>query len=231
MSNDLYRLFQDVHARTRRVHKWHHYFDIYDKYFSKYRDKEITFLEIGVLEGGSLEMWKKYFGDKARIVGVDINPACLQYQEPGVEVFIGSQSDPDFMREVADRVGPIDIVIDDGGHTANQQITTFEQLYHNVKIPGIYLVEDTHTAYWGGGFSDRDDQKSFMDFAFEHCRLLHEWTMRQSEFWHFGTPPALREPAKFPVSDFCRSTNSISFYDSVVVFERAAREEPWHELR
>ncbi|WP_162561172.1 class I SAM-dependent methyltransferase [Methylobacterium terrae] len=231
MTNDLHRLFQNVHARSRRVHKWHHYFDIYEKYFSEYRDREIVFLEIGVFEGGSLELWRKYFGNKARIIGVDINPACLQFQEPDIEIVIGDQSDPEFLKDLVNRVGPIDIVLDDGGHTANQQITTFEYLYHNVKVPGIYLVEDTHTAFWGGGYSDRQDQKSFMDFAFERCRSLHEWTMRQSAFWHLGTPPTLREPGKIPVSDFCRLTNSISFYDSVVVFERALREEPWHEIR
>lgn len=231
MTNDLIRLFQDVNTRSRRAHKWHHYLDVYDKYFSAYRDREIVFVEFGVSEGGSLELWRSYFGSKARIIGVDINPACRQFGGQGIEVLIGDQADPDFLKKLAEHVGPIDILVDDGGHTANQQITTFEHLYHTVKVPGIYLVEDTHTAFWGGPYSDRYDQKSFMDFAFDRCRSLQEWTMRQAQFRRFGIPPAHRVPARLPVSDFCRLTNSISFYDSIVVFERAEREEPWHEIR
>ncbi|MFP4369831.1 MAG: hypothetical protein ACLFR2_09645 [Candidatus Kapaibacterium sp.] len=61
--NDLEKYFRQNDARL--IHKWNHYFDIYDRHFSKFRGKEIILLEIGVSHGGSLQMWKSYFGDKA----------------------------------------------------------------------------------------------------------------------------------------------------------------------
>ena len=61
------------------VNKWKHYFEIYDRHLSRFRDREITVLEIGVAGGGSLEIWRKYFGPKAKIVGLDINPDCSRF--------------------------------------------------------------------------------------------------------------------------------------------------------
>ena len=62
------------------IHKWDHYFEIYDKYFNKYIDQEVVLLEIGVLQGGSIDLWKKYFGNKLRYYGIDINPKCKQFE-------------------------------------------------------------------------------------------------------------------------------------------------------
>ena len=53
------------------------YFQTYEELFSEYVGKEITFVEIGVLHGGSLLMWKEYFGPKARIIGIDLDPYIL----------------------------------------------------------------------------------------------------------------------------------------------------------
>src|SRR5436305_1799894 len=84
----------------RVIHKWHHYFEVYDRHFSKYRDKEIVLLEIGTFHGGSLQMWKSYFGDKAKIYGMDINPNCKEVEEENIKVYIGSQSDRKFLQKV-----------------------------------------------------------------------------------------------------------------------------------
>ena len=72
------------------------YFEIYDDLFKKYRGKNITFVEIGVLSGGSLFMWREFFGPEARIIGVDLNPNAKKWEEEGFEIFIGSQSDETF---------------------------------------------------------------------------------------------------------------------------------------
>ena len=61
------------------VHKWHHYIPIYDRYFSRWRNTNFRFLEIGVWNGGSLEMWRKYFGDEAVIFGIDIDEDCRRF--------------------------------------------------------------------------------------------------------------------------------------------------------
>ena len=132
----------------RQIHKFYHYFDIYDRYFSQYRGKEITFMEIGVFQGGSLQMWKDYFGPQARIIGVDIDPRCKELEEDNIEIHIGSQSDRKFLRDLKTKIPKVDILLDDGGHTMRQQIVTFEELFDHVKPEGLFLCEDLHTSYF-----------------------------------------------------------------------------------
>ena len=93
------------------------YFDIYDDLLSKYRGGKITFVEIGVLGGGSLFMWRDFFGKEARIIGIDLNPSAKKWEKDGFEIFIGSQSDTNFWNNFTSQVKVIDIVLDDGGHT------------------------------------------------------------------------------------------------------------------
>ena len=126
------------------------YFKSYEHFFEKYRGKELTFIEIGVLGGGSLFMWRDYFGPKARIIGIDLNPNAKKWEKEGFEIFIGSQSDEKFWDEVISKVGGIDVVLDDGGHTYDQQIITVESLVNSMNDGGTILVEDTHTSYMNG---------------------------------------------------------------------------------
>lgn len=126
------------------------YFAAYDELFSSYRDKEITFVEIGVLGGGSLFMWRDFFGPKARIIGIDLNPGAKKLEEEGFEIFIGSQTDETFWSFFKQKIGQIDILLDDGGHTFEQQIVTTENMLENIKDGGLLVVEDTHTSYMKG---------------------------------------------------------------------------------
>lgn len=123
------------------------YFDVYDILFSPYVGKEIVFVEIGVLNGGSLFMWRSFFGEKARIIGIDLNPRAKRWEEHGFEIYIGSQSDETFWADFKSRVGPIDILLDDGGHTFEQQIVTVEAMLPAIRDGGLLVVEDTHTSY------------------------------------------------------------------------------------
>ena len=126
------------------------YFNVYDQLLSKYRDKSIIFLEIGILDGGSLFMWRDFFGPQARIIGVDLNPEAKKWEKEGFEIFIGSQSDEKFWNDFINEVGEIDVVLDDGGHTYSQQIITTESLLPSIKDGGILVIEDTHTSYMRG---------------------------------------------------------------------------------
>lgn len=99
--NDLERYFRNNDGKL--INKWMHYFDVYDRHFSKFRGKEIVVLEIGVYQGGSLQMWKNYFGDKAKIYGIDVNPHCKELEEDNVEIIIGSQSDRNFLGKIKNR--------------------------------------------------------------------------------------------------------------------------------
>lgn len=146
------------------------YFDSYDHFFGNYRDREITFVEIGVLDGGSLFMWRDYFGSKACIIGVDLNPDAKKWEKEGFEIFIGSQSDEAFWEKFIQEVGQIDIVLDDGGHTYSQQIVTTESLLPHIKDGGVLVVEDTHTSYMAG-FGNISF--SFIEYVKEHIDKLN----------------------------------------------------------
>jgi hypothetical protein len=207
--NDLEKYFKNNQGRI--ISKWMHYFEIYDRHFSKYRNKEITILEIGVYQGGSLQMWRDYFGPKAKIYGIDINPRCKELEEENIEIFIGSQSDRNFLASIRNKIPQIDILIDDGGHTMRQQIVSFEELFYHVKNDGIYLCEDLHTSYWlnfGGGYKRNG---TFIEYSKNFIDYLNAYHSEQK---------------KLKVSEFTKSVNSIHYYDSIIVIEKAKREKP-----
>jgi hypothetical protein len=204
--NDLEEYFNNNDKRV--IDKWHHYFEIYERHFSKYRDKEIVLLEIGTFQGGSLQMWKHYFGGKAKIYGIDINPDCKQVEEENVEIFIGSQSDRDFLRNVIKEIPPIDILIDDGGHTMEQQIVSFEELFSHIKPDGVYLCEDLHTSYWGSFGGGYKLPGNFIEYSKELIDKLNGY--------HFNR-----------VDEFTTTVNSMHYYDSVLVIEKRPRGNPF----
>lgn len=195
----------------RIIYKWLHYFEIYDRHFARFRGTDATIVEFGVFHGGSLQMWREYFGPRARIVGVDVDPRCRRSEEPGTAIFIGDQEDRTFLRSLTRQVGTIDVVIDDGGHTMGQQIATFEGIYPRMSRSGVYLVEDLHTSYWpeyGGGHRRPG---TFVEYA--------KGLADQLTAWHS------REPA-LAVNRFTRCTKSMHWYDSVIVFERGRVKPP-----
>ena len=98
------------------IHKWDHYFEIYDRHFKKYKNKDIVLLEVGVSRGGSLQMWSDYFGKGSKFFGIDIDPRCKEFENENTKIFIGSQSDRKFLNYVKENIPHVDILIDDGGH-------------------------------------------------------------------------------------------------------------------
>jgi hypothetical protein len=134
--------FFDTRQDGKGIWKWKHYFPVYENHFHKFRGKEVNILEIGIYSGGSLEMWREYFGPKAHLYGVDIEPACRVYEADNVNVFIGDQGDRAFWRKFRQTVPGLDVVIDDGGHDPEQQVVTFEELLPIIRPGGVYVCED-----------------------------------------------------------------------------------------
>lgn len=202
--------------KDRLIHKWLHYFDIYDRHFEHFRGKKITVIEFGVYHGGSLLMWKKYFGKKARIIGVDINPECKKFAEKNVEIYIGDQEDRRFLQKLMKKIGKVDVVIEDGGHTMKQQIHTFEEVYPFVSPNGVFLIEDLHTSYWANYDGGYRKSGTFIEYAKDHVDELNAWHSHDEE--------------SFKVTDFTKSTRSMHFYDSIAVFEKGDIAEPEHKM-
>ena len=196
----------------RLISKWEHYFDIYHRHLERFRGRAITLVEIGVYHGGSLQMWRHYLGPMARIIGVDIEPRAATLATPELEIVIGDQAEPAFLARLARQVGRIDVLIDDGGHTMQQQLQTFMALYPAVAHDGVYLVEDLHTSYWreyGGAYRG---QFSFLE--------LTKTLIDQLNAWHS------RDAHSFVVDGYTQSTGSMHYYDSVLVIEKRRREPP-----
>lgn len=207
--NELENYFENNSKRL--INKFHHYFDVYDRYFNQFKGKKVTIVEIGVFQGGSLQMWRNYFGKEATIWGIDIDPRCKKLEEENTNILIGSQEDPEFLRNIIDQIGPIDILIDDGGHTQRQQIISFTELFKHIQPNGIYLCEDVHTSYmnvYGGGYKRNG---TFIEFS----KLLIDQLNA-----HYS------EQNNFSVNEFTRTANTIHFYDSIVVIEKKKMTKP-----
>jgi Methyltransferase domain len=140
------RDYFETHTQGPGIWKWNHYFEIYHRHFSKFIGSDVHVMEIGVYSGGSLEMWRRYFGDKCHVYGIDIEPACLAYKTDGIDVLIGDQSDRQFWSKVRKSVPRVDIIVDDGGHHPEHQIVTLEEMLPHVSAGGVYLCEDIHNA-------------------------------------------------------------------------------------
>jgi Methyltransferase domain len=151
-ASDIARLFAE--HRGEGVDKWHHYLPLYERYLGPLRGRPLRFLEIGVFKGGSLEMWRKYFGPEAMIYGIDIDPTCARFDGRDGRVRIGSQADPEFLAKVVDEMGGVDVVLDDGSHVMAHIRASLAALFPRLSPGGTYIIEDLHTAYWpqyGGG--------------------------------------------------------------------------------
>jgi hypothetical protein len=198
----------------RIIHKWDHYFNIYERHFKKFADKgPVNILEIGIYKGGSIEMWIDYLGkDNCNIYAIDINPECkiLETLFDNVKIFIGDQADKNFLMDVKNQIPELDIIIDDGGHTMEQQINTFEVMYDHVKPDGVFLCEDVHTSYWeeyGGGYKRPG---SFIEYIKNYIDKLYTYYSRESGLQS---------------DKYSQTMDSLHFYDSIVIIEKLMMEK------
>ena len=196
------------------VHKWHHYLPLYERYFGPWRKRPLRFLEIGVSKGGSLQMWRTYFGPDAVIFGIDIDPTCAKFNGQAGQVRIGSQDDPVFLASVVAEMGGVDVVLDDGSHVMAHIERSFEVLFPLLAIGGTYMIEDLHAAYWpshGGGLAAK---ANFFNRLRDMIDDMHHW--------YHGAPPA--HPA------LAATISGMHVHDSIVVFDKAAVHAPAHSV-
>jgi hypothetical protein len=210
-ANPLYAYFL-AHRTGGLLDKWVHYFPIYHRHLERWRGRAPRVLEIGVYQGGGLDLWEHYLGRSAVLVGADIDEAAIRMADPRRTIVLGDQADPEFLRSLVESHGPFDIVIDDGGHTMEQQIVSIEVLFPLLAEGGTYLVEDTHTSYWpdyGGGVRR---QGTFIEWVKDRLDDLHAY--------HRSDPV-------HPV--WADHVDGIHCYDSVVVLDKRRRPAPFNE--
>lgn len=190
------------------IMKWLHYLPIYDRIFKPYTGRPVRFLEIGVLAGGSMHMWREYFGPFATIFGIDINPDCAGYGRDAGQVRIGSQNDPEFLRAVVTEMGGLDIVLDDGSHVASHQRSSFDVLFPLLEHGGLYVIEDLHTSYWPDYEGGLKRSGTGVEFLKDKIDLMHR---------HYFTQGANRFDQLAPIA-------SIQFFDSIAVVEKGSQQ-------
>jgi hypothetical protein len=195
--------------RGRLIHKWEQYFPAYERHFARFRNQAVNVIEIGIGEGGSLELWRRFFGPYSRIIGIDSDPKAASHEQHLAPVRIGDQTDPAFLDRVMAEFGPVQVIIDDGSHLMRDVHRTFAHLYHHPGFDpnGVYAVEDLHTAYWpefGGGYRR---EGSFIETAKAQIDQLH----------------AQHSRGAFPPTAFTAATLSMHIYDSLIIYERGRR--------
>jgi demethylmacrocin O-methyltransferase len=149
-------------ARTDKGPQDHNYVDLYERLILQWKNDPIKILEIGIEKGGSLLMWQDYF-PKATIYGLDMEDKSA-LANARVTTLMGDQAKRgDLQRAMDISGGEIDILIDDGGHTMEQQQVSLGFLFKYVRPGGYYILEDLHTsipALWKGYGVEPDGKNS-----------------------------------------------------------------------
>ena len=195
------------------VDKWESYIGIYESEFAKFIDagKPISLLEVGVQNGGSLQIWRKYLPAGSRIVGIDINPDCANLElDENTTLHVADGTDAESLDRVLGDL-TFDIIIDDGSHRSDHIISTYKALYSRVRGGGKYIIEDLHASYWteyGGGFRTPNSAMEFLKGLVDGLNCDH--------FRDTGVTPRAETDH---LRDFGRSIARVTFYDSVAVME------------
>jgi hypothetical protein len=224
-SSELGRIWKE----TPGGHKWLNYFPIYEELFSRFRYTEPKVLEIGVYKGASLKLWQTYFGPGTHVVGVDIDAECKRFEDANrsITVRIGSQADSAFLRSLVDEFGMFDIIIDDGSHMVDHQITSFNALFGDgLKAGGIYFVEDLECYFWKD--SSCRSQPSFISFAAHLAHMMH---MHYNKYdYNDFSISNLNAPVFYKVPYITTILGSIRIHNSLVSFQKCSNIPPIVQL-
>lgn len=184
---------------TDKASDGHGYLERYERFFAPIREKEISILEIGVQYGPSMAMWEEYFPN-AHIFGIDVDRECLKFATERVAIDIVSQADKDALDNYGKKVGPWNIIIDDGSHWQNDQQCSFGVLFPwYLKSGGFYAIEDLQCSYeehCGGGFGNPGTTVEFLKRQIDE---LHHYK------WDGTNPYGIK---------------AISFFNSLAIIER-----------
>ncbi|MCL2100889.1 MAG: class I SAM-dependent methyltransferase [Fibromonadales bacterium] len=201
-------------------HKWIHYFFIYDRIFKRFLEKgePIKMLEIGVQNGGSLEIWKKYLPQGSIIHGIDIDEKCMQLNfSENIFFHLGSATDCNFMEKAFGDI-QFDVIIDDGSHICKDVIQTFEYLFPKMKNGGSYIAEDMHASYWKEYGGDINAQGSSIEFF---KKLIDYGINRNYIGYDFSDKHSYD-------SKILRYISQISFFDSICLIEKFYEPKETH---
>jgi hypothetical protein len=220
------RMRQQGHLKSiPRLHKYETLFAAYHNHFARFRGQNVTMLEVGVQSGGSILMWRWYFGQGLQYYGVDVDPKTQQFDNAdNIRIIVGSQSDPGFWDMVRAKVPLLDIFLDDGGHTMEQQVTTFRSMFSSVKPTGVYACEDLSTSYWPqfGGSPGAAKPNTMLGLSKRMVDWLHAPFLAGDPTRYQHAVEHLEEPAAL---NFSHTALSVHHYQQIVVVEKGTVTE------
>lgn len=195
--------------------KWESYLDVYSRLFVPYKSAQVRILEVGVMNGGTLDVLAAYFPNATEIVGVDIDPRCggLTFTDPRIRVVVG-----DIKTIAID--GWFDIIIDDGSHISEDVIKTFAFCFPMLQLGGLYVIEDLHASYWqgwGGGLHTPASSMSFLKRLVDYINIEH---------WRIPADPISHVGALYEV-DFVHleEIHSMEFVNSMCIIRKEGKED------
>ena len=203
--------------------KWSSYLVEYDRLFNPYRNQPINLLEIGIQNGGSIEIWATYFEKAKNIIGCDINPDCesLKYDDPRISVVVGDANSTETYQEITKIHKEFDLIIDDGSHTSGDIIKSFIRYFSSIRNGGLFIAEDLHCSYWQqyeGGLYDPYSAISFFKLLTDAINHEH-WGVDKQQldlFKGFIEKYNLEE-----FDNFLNQVHSITFINSICVIRKS----------
>lgn len=195
---------------------YHNYTEAYSVYFAPLKDTPVKFLEIGIYKGASVKLWENYF-KKGELHFIDITLGNVEYFSKTAQYHLVNQESPRELEAFVQKVGgDFDIIIDDGGHTMQQQITSFKSLFPHVKSGGVYVIEDLHTSYWRNWPEAKASQTTiaYLKSLIDDLNYVGQKTTRAS---HINISASNLPDLTY----FKEHIHSMHFYDSLVfIFKR-----------
>ena len=212
---------------TRKVSdKWSLYLSEYERILATYRDKPVCFLEIGIQNGGSLEIWSEYFHHARKLVGCDINPDCgrLSFEDPRIAIVVGDANSDPVQKAILDHAQTYDVIVDDGSHRSSDIVKSFVRYFPHLADGGVFVAEDLHCSYWKdfeGGLFDPFSSLTFFKHLADVVNYEH-WGVNKARI------DILRGfSSKYGVElseDALQHVHSLEFVNSMCVVRKAKPE-------
>lgn len=208
--------------------KMEHYLPIYEAAFSRFtaREQPIHLLEIGVQNGGSLQVWSKYIPEGSTIVGIDIDPECVRLpMDANISIRIGDATDPVALDHMLGDA-KFDVIIDDGSHHSHHVIATFEYCFERLAPGGIYIIEDLNSSYvvsHGGGFRHPGTSIEWLKALVDALNVDH---------FESDAAAALDRARLQSMRELGSQIAQITFFDSVAIVEKlpSKKEHPYRRI-